>query len=480
MNLRIRSVYLLFFVLPIVFWLYNPFELYFLNDDGIHIFKNLHFRFQMGPYYRPMSDLSLFIDLNLYGTEAWGFHLTNLLLHAVCTLILYFFAKRCLNHFGVKNAKQIAGLASCFFFIYAFHSEAVLWIIGRGASLSVFFAGLSLIFFLDRFKNRINYWLSLFFFVCGLYAYESVLILPFIVSLFVICSVPWKNYRSELKNLGGYWFVFLVFLLIRKLTQGSMIGTTYAGNGFSDFNVKQYLYNYAALFLRSFIPPGSTILFVSFSVIVLCILTAIIFYLVKRKLFFSYRRFIWISFLLSLAVYVMSGIDTHDSEGERFLYMPSFFLSIILADLLFLIKWRKIRVATLIFWIVSQLFFLSRSAGAFKYSSQIAKNTIEELNNNQGRYNHLYLFNLPSQYEGAFIFRTGFENYINWLVPGVHYEQLTVISQKEIYNKIHLTKSRQWDQITIRPSLEKALLPDSINADDALLVWTDSSFLFVK
>jgi len=480
MNFRIRSVYLLFFVLPIVFWLYNPFELYFLNDDGIHIFKNSHFRFQIGPYYRPMSDLSLFVDLNLYGTKAWGYHLTNLLLHLACTIVLYFFTKRCLNHFTVKNAGQIAGLACCFFFIYAFHSEAVLWIIGRGGSLSVFFAGLSLIFFLDRFKNKINYWLSLFFFVCGLFAYESVLILPFIVTLFIICSVPWKNNGRELKKLGGYWLVFLIFLLLRKLTQGSVIGNTYAGNGFIEFNVWHYLYNYAALFLRSFIPPGPTMLFVSLSIAVLCILMAIIFYLLKRKLFFSYRRFIWMSFLLSLVVYVLSGIDTHDTEGERFLYMPSFFLSIILADLLFLIKWRNIRVATLIFWIISQLFFLSRSAVAFKYSSQIAKNTIEELNNNQGHYNHLYLIDIPTQYRGAFIFRTGFEKYIEWLAPGVNYRQLTEVSQKEVYNKVHLIKSSQWNPSSIRSSLEKTLVPDSINADDALLVWTDSSFLFVK
>src|SRR3989337_4426990 len=41
--------------------------------------------------YRPVVTLTYFLDYALYGIKPWGYHLTNLLLHAMNGVILYIF-----------------------------------------------------------------------------------------------------------------------------------------------------------------------------------------------------------------------------------------------------------------------------------------------------------------------------------------------------------------------------------------------------
>ena len=42
------------------------------------------------PYYRPIVTLSYIIDYRFWGIKPFGFHLTNLLLHAINSLLVYF------------------------------------------------------------------------------------------------------------------------------------------------------------------------------------------------------------------------------------------------------------------------------------------------------------------------------------------------------------------------------------------------------
>ena len=43
--------------------------------------------------YRPLTLLSLGLDFQLFGEAPWGYHLTNVLLHAVNSLLLYALAR---------------------------------------------------------------------------------------------------------------------------------------------------------------------------------------------------------------------------------------------------------------------------------------------------------------------------------------------------------------------------------------------------
>src|SRR3989338_8267359 len=46
--------------------------------------------------YRPVVTLTYFLDYALYGIKPWGYHLTNLLLHALNGVILYIFLTLCI------------------------------------------------------------------------------------------------------------------------------------------------------------------------------------------------------------------------------------------------------------------------------------------------------------------------------------------------------------------------------------------------
>lgn len=46
------------------------------------------------PYFRPLVVVTFAIDWNIWGFNAWGYHLTNVLLHTIAALCLYFFLRR--------------------------------------------------------------------------------------------------------------------------------------------------------------------------------------------------------------------------------------------------------------------------------------------------------------------------------------------------------------------------------------------------
>jgi hypothetical protein len=76
-------------------------------------------------YFRPLVALSFVADHALWGLAPWGFHLTNLLLHAATTLVVYAIALRLLA------SGAAAFSAAALFALHPCHAEAVLWVSGR-------------------------------------------------------------------------------------------------------------------------------------------------------------------------------------------------------------------------------------------------------------------------------------------------------------------------------------------------------------
>lgn len=101
-------------ILPLLFIAFVSIALYantlqngFVYDDeftvventGIKRLDNLPELIDPGEYfslsgevtYRPVVTITYFLDYYLYGLKPWGFHLTNLLLHALNGILLYIF-----------------------------------------------------------------------------------------------------------------------------------------------------------------------------------------------------------------------------------------------------------------------------------------------------------------------------------------------------------------------------------------------------
>jgi hypothetical protein len=83
-----------------VFWQVNQYD--FVFDDGVYVTKNSHIQSGItldgirwavcstdAELWHPLTWLSLMLDNQLYGLNAGGYHLTNLILHILNTLLLF-------------------------------------------------------------------------------------------------------------------------------------------------------------------------------------------------------------------------------------------------------------------------------------------------------------------------------------------------------------------------------------------------------
>ncbi len=84
-------------------------------------------------YYRPVLQLSWALDRWLYGSGAWGFHLTNLVLH----LLLVLAAQHLIR--SLTGRPALAAVAATLFAVHPVHVEPVAWISARGDLLAGLF-----------------------------------------------------------------------------------------------------------------------------------------------------------------------------------------------------------------------------------------------------------------------------------------------------------------------------------------------------
>lgn len=94
-------------------------------------------------YWRPVFSLSLALDYSLWGLNPLGFHLTNILLHAINTVLLFSLGRKLQNATG-------AVFAALLFAFHPIQAHAVNFISTRGELLAAFFILFSLRAFLSR------------------------------------------------------------------------------------------------------------------------------------------------------------------------------------------------------------------------------------------------------------------------------------------------------------------------------------------
>lgn len=114
--------------LPIV-----QFNFHVHNPDLITIFRSDYWNAKNTGLYRPLTILSLAINYNVFGPQALGFHLVNVLLHAGVAVLLW----RLLSLWGLPALA--CGLASILFVIHPIHAEVVNEVVGRSELLVALF-----------------------------------------------------------------------------------------------------------------------------------------------------------------------------------------------------------------------------------------------------------------------------------------------------------------------------------------------------
>lgn len=130
-------------------------------------------------YWIPLTWLSFMLDTTLFGTKPFGFHLTNVLLHAANSALLFVFLRM------ATGAFWRSAVATMLFAIHPLRVESVTWITERKDVLSGFFGLLALLAYVRYARSGRWPWMAAVCigFVLSLMAKGMTLMLPMLVCL---------------------------------------------------------------------------------------------------------------------------------------------------------------------------------------------------------------------------------------------------------------------------------------------------------
>ncbi|HVS17517.1 MAG TPA: hypothetical protein VMT18_02870, partial [Planctomycetota bacterium] len=97
--------------------------------------------FHMG-HHMPLTWLSWAVDWSIWGLDPFGFHLTNVVLHGVNAVLVFFLAERLLaltTKLEPRRVRLGAVFAALFFAVHPLRAESVAWITERRDVLSCAF-----------------------------------------------------------------------------------------------------------------------------------------------------------------------------------------------------------------------------------------------------------------------------------------------------------------------------------------------------
>ncbi|HOW35498.1 MAG TPA: tetratricopeptide repeat protein [Candidatus Omnitrophota bacterium] len=151
-------------------------------------------------YYRPVVSLTFALDYRMWRLNPLGYHLSNIILHAVNCFLIFIFL------FALFRNQELALVASVLFCILPIQEWVVNYTVGRCDLLQLFFTMLSLISFISFLENNklSRFLLSLAFFILAFLSREIGLILPIFIYL------TGYFYNRDRKKALRYSLVFLV------------------------------------------------------------------------------------------------------------------------------------------------------------------------------------------------------------------------------------------------------------------------------
>ncbi|MGB5219023.1 MAG: tetratricopeptide repeat protein [Smithella sp.] len=336
-----------------VYWQVNQFD--FVNiDDNIYIIENSHIKSELnkdallwavttkyGDLWNPLVWLSFMVDYQLYGLKAGGYHVTNLILHILSTLLLFWLFHR------MTGAVWKSAFVAAFFALHPLHVESVAWVSERKDVLSAFFWMLTLCFYVYYTEKPAvkRYVFVLFSFVLALMSKPMVITLPLIMIL--LDYWPLKRFESHKSNLFLWQLKEKMpfFILSTALVLITIYSTSEQKSIMKAFSFSSRLANaivsYVIYLEKTFWPHNMAIFYpfpnsipfwqVSGSFLII-ILISLAFIVMAKRMPYLLVGWLW----YAIAIAPVSGIiqislTAPYAMADRYHYLPSIGIGIILA-----------------------------------------------------------------------------------------------------------------------------------------------------
>ncbi|WP_347274804.1 tetratricopeptide repeat protein [Candidatus Kuenenia sp.] len=306
------------------------------------IFSKEYFTLSHELSYRPVVTLSYFLDYAVWGLNPFGYHLSNVAIHAFNVLLF------CILLNYLVKSRSIAFFSALIFSIHPCGTEAVNAISYREDLFVAGFSFLSCIFLIkslkicskdkplpadDSFYLKKGFFLiiGLLFYLLALFSKESAIVLPvFIVLYWLLCGIPYLK-RYYVKILLGYALVTFFFIFVRffLLKNPRLVSVAYYEKSFwisgmtmvkvVAYYVKQMFLpihlnaDYKAIPVR--MPSDLSFLI---SVFLLVVVGVVIFKIIKHS---RLQGLFALCFFVALLP-VMNIIPIGHIMAERYLYLP--------------------------------------------------------------------------------------------------------------------------------------------------------------
>ncbi len=373
-------------------------------------------------FYRPVFDFLCALNWHLSGVNPVSYHLTNIIFHAVSTILVWRLALRAFRN--TKYAQTLGFTTALLFAVQARLSGAVAWSLGGIGDVSYSTFVLLTLLAHARYMETLkaSYAVgALLAFTFGIFSKEAALVVLMLTPFATLFAAPHPRWNIR-KSLGlwlGYLVILTIFWILRKHAIGSALG------GYMDepLGATRLAALIVSCVVAAFV-PGNIDLYPVLSWLVLhktaavligsaCI--AILAWLMYR----SRGRALYLG-LLIFVVGILPHLSTNqfislrDTMQERRMYLP-----MVGATLMFIaMAWqaianeRKNLFATaaavlVLFYGVSliQVNLVWRDAGLL--TNSIIQQTITQLHKLPDKPGVIGFLGIPDNYSGAYLLRLG-------------------------------------------------------------------------
>ncbi len=292
--------------------------------------------------YRPVVTASYFADYSLWKLNPFGYHLTNLILHVICVLLLYAFATIVLRN------QNLSFLAALVFSLHPIQTEAIDNISFREDLLACLFSLAAMILYLRSKempgpRRMIFYGTSVFAFLLAVFSKESAIVLPLLLVLFdfYFDHIPggfWQRLKSSYLGYGGAGLFYLWVWAAVFPSQNELL--TFQGQtAFTNFLTMAKVFGIYLFWLffpvgiHATVPDASLAEFSLFSLKVLGSLIVIVlslYYAFRARNRFQAASYFIIWFFVALLP-IANIIPIQNIMAGRYLYFPMVGFSLLAA-----------------------------------------------------------------------------------------------------------------------------------------------------
>lgn len=228
----------------IVLWPLTEAE--FINyDDPLNIINNQHiqiesldqvfdiWRITVDNHYTPLVYSSYAIDYHFFGLSPKAFHFTNILLHCVNLLLLFWLSGFLFTNHLLKT------LLVLLFSIHPVNLEAVAWISARNYLMAGMFALISTLSLIYYFKSKVKwaYLFSIITFTLSLLSGRMYIMLPVVFTMVLFFkSQLTSNWKSLIPHYSISLFMGIISLyLVTNISNVNSTDVTFSDGIFQGF-----------------------------------------------------------------------------------------------------------------------------------------------------------------------------------------------------------------------------------------------------